>query len=532
MGLLKPMGMRPRRRTAADAAAGGPASPVVANTGRFMVGDVLDRVLGLAFLLAATSLYGVAAYGTYVVGLTVFQLVRTVVGFGLGRSLLKDAAAGTAIGDLERVKGAIALGFAVSMTVGLLAATVLVVGAGSIVATAFPGQQHLESTLRMFGVLTPLFAVNFVLLQSFYGVGRVRDMVVANSIVEPVVRLGALVVLFAGNVTGPIALPAAYLVALVASSVYAGIVFRSRVWPQLAQVRARIRVRETLGFAVPVMLTDLFTRGFRSFNTFLFAVFRTSTDVGLFDIAIKLSGVALFFSGALMTAFRPRIAALLAEKRIAELSSETQCYTRWILSVAILPLGLLILMPAPILGVMSGAFVGAATAVRILSCGLLVAQAAGPLVALLLMSGRSRQVLGIIVGGASLYTLASLYAIPNYGIDGAAAAATGTVLLVVPVLSVHVQRTLGVRIYDWALWKPLVAASVAYSVALLLSTACGTGGLGSVVMVGSVATTVYVGALVAFGAERDDHVVLALMRDAAQRILEKPALRRRARGAA
>ena len=145
-----------------------------------MVGDVLDRVLGLAFLLAATSLYGVAAYGTYVVGLTVFQLVRTVVGFGLGRSLLKDAAAGTAIGDLERVKGAIAFGFAVSITVGLVAAAILVFGAGSIVATAFPGQQHLASTLRVFGVLTPLYAVNFVLLQSFYGVGRVRDMVVAN----------------------------------------------------------------------------------------------------------------------------------------------------------------------------------------------------------------------------------------------------------------------------------------------------------------------------------------------------------------
>ncbi|HQR40440.1 MAG TPA: polysaccharide biosynthesis C-terminal domain-containing protein [Blastocatellia bacterium] len=198
--------------------------------------------------------------------------------------------------------------------------------------------------------------------------------------------------------------------------------------------------------------------------------------------------------------------------------------------MAILPLGLLILIPAPILGVMSDAFAGAATAVRILSCGLLVAQAAGPLVALLLMSGRSRQVLGIIVGGASLYTLASLYAIPTYGIDGAAAAATGTVLLVVPVLSVHVQRTLGVRIYAWALWKPVAAAGIAYSAALLLSVACGTVGLGSVVLVGSVATMVYVGALVAFGAEHDDRAVLSMMRKAAQRLCRRPEIRRRAHG--
>src|SRR5512147_2251269 len=108
--------------------------------------------------------------------------------------------------------------------------------------------------------------------------GRIRAMVVANSIVEPAVRLAALVTLSSLAVPGPVALPSAYLVALIASTVFAGSVFVRRVWPDLAGVRARIRLGEMLSFAVPVMLTDLTTRGFRSITTFLFSLFRTTAE--------------------------------------------------------------------------------------------------------------------------------------------------------------------------------------------------------------------------------------------------------------
>ena len=525
MGLLR--GIRARAPKRGPGVGGASATgPVVRNAARFMAGDIVDRLLGLAFLAAALRLYGVADYGTYVVGLTVFQVVRTVVGFGLGRSIMKETAAGTAIGDPGRIKGAIALGLALSVTFASLAAVVLVFGASRIAAGVFPAQTGVSSTLAIFGALTPLYAVNFVLLQSFYGLERIRDMVLANSVIEPVARLVVLVAFFVAGTSGPVALPGAYFAALVASTFFASAVFVTRVWPELAIVRARCDLRETLAFAFPVMLTDLFSRGLRSFNTFLFAVFRTAPEVGLFDIALKLAGVVFFFSSALVTAFRPRIAALLAEGRLADLSRETQAYTRWILSFAILPFGLLILFPEAILGVVGPEYLAAASGVRILSCGLLVAQSAGPLAALLLMSGRSKQVLYAVAGAAGTYTAASCYAIPAYGIDGAATAATGTILVAVPILSVYVQRTVGIRTRGRSIWKPIAAALVAFPAAVVVSMVLPYGGMLSLAAVAATAATLYLTILVALGIEPHDRALLSSFARVLQRKLRLPEARR------
>lgn len=509
-----------------------PASgPVVRNAARFMAGDVVDRLLGFAFLAAALRLYGVADYGTYVVGLTVFQLVRTLVGFGLGRSIMKETAAGTAIGDPGRVKGAILLGMALSSVFSLIAAAVLVAGADRIAEFAFPSQTGVSTTLTVFGVLTPLYAVNFVLLQAFYGAGRIRDMVLANSFIEPAVRLAALLSFFLAGSSGAFALPAAYFVALGASTVFAGARFAGRVWPELSAARSQFDLRETLSFAFPVMLTDLFSRGLRSLNTFLFAAFRTAPEVGIFDIAIKLCGVAFFFTSSLVTAFRPRIAGLIAQERLDDLSRETQAYTRWIFSFAILPLGFLIVFPDLVLELASPDFVYAATGVRILACGVLVAQSGGPLAALLLMSGRSKQVLYAMVSAASVYTIASIQTIPTYGIDGAAAAATGTVLLAVPIAAVYVRRTVGVSTHGPAIWKPILAAIVAFAVAIAISTLIQAGPRFTVVVLAAVATCIYAGALLAFGVDPHDRELLGSIAGVLARKFRLPGARRAARKA-
>ena len=82
------------------------ATRVGRDAGVLMAGDILDRGLGFAFLLVATKLFGLEIYGAYLIALSVFQVVRTIVSFGLSRSIVKDAAAADAVDDLARLKGA------------------------------------------------------------------------------------------------------------------------------------------------------------------------------------------------------------------------------------------------------------------------------------------------------------------------------------------------------------------------------------------------------------------------------------------
>ena len=185
------------------------ATRVGKDTGLLMIGDLFDRALGFVFLVSATKIYGLEIYGAYLIALSLFQIVRTIVSFGLGRSLVRDAAAASAVEDVGRLKGAIQLGFLLSLPLAIVFGGALLFGAGEIVAYFLPTQSQVVGPIRVFGLLTPLFSINFVLLQSLYGLGRIRDMVAANNIVEPVARLAALGALFAAGVSGYYAIPGA-----------------------------------------------------------------------------------------------------------------------------------------------------------------------------------------------------------------------------------------------------------------------------------------------------------------------------------
>jgi O-antigen/teichoic acid export membrane protein len=486
----------------------GPNKRVVRDAGLLMLGDVFDRGLGFVYLMAATKLFGLEVYGVYQLALAVFQVVRTLVSFGLGRSLVRDTASAAAVDDMGRVKGAIGLGLAISVTLAVALGAALVFVAPELISRYYPTHPEVIEPLRIFGYLTPLFAVNFIFLQAFYGLDRIRSMVVANNVVEPIVRLTALVALFGAGAMGLRALPYSYLIALVASSLFAIALFAHEFWPRLAGARAEYRVRETLAFTIPVTLNDLASRSFRSAIVFLLAPFLTSAELGIFGVALKLTGVVFFFSGSLTSAFRPRISKLLAQGRTHALELETRAYNRWILTFALLPYGLLILFPEPILNVLGSQYLPVAQPLRIFCVGLLAAQASGPLMALLLMSGRSRPPLYFLIVCGTIYAALALWVTPRYGVVGASAAATATILVSLPALSAYTQLALGIRIYGRATWKPLAAGCVAFAVGYLVSrVAPPIRGLDALLIAGST-TAVYAGVLARLGAEAEERRLL------------------------
>jgi O-antigen/teichoic acid export membrane protein len=494
------------------------ATRIGRDAGVLMAGDLVDRGLGFVFLVTATKLFGLELYGAYLVALGLFQVVRTIVSFGLGRSLVRDTAAAVAVEDAGRLKGAIQLAFLISLPLSVVCGAVLAFGSAEVVATFLPTQPKVAEPMKVFGALTPLFSFNFVLLQSLYGMGRIRDMVVANNVVEPTTRLVAVVSLFGAGVSGYYAIPGAYAIALVVSSAFAFAVFLKNVWPSIAGVPAAMRVKETLAFATPLALNDLATRSLRAFNIGVFAVYRTAAEVSIFNVALKLTGVAFFFSGSLMGAFRPRIAALLARDETETLSAETRVYTRWILTFALLPYGLMIAFPSDVLGVLGPQFLPAATTLRILCVALLIGQGAGPIMTLLVMSGRSRQSVYFLASAATIYTALALQVVPRYGTVGGAMCGLATILVIAPVVTTYVQRRLRIRLYGRRMLKPIFAIAVAlaagFAVSLLLpgvdpDQARHVVRIGRAAAIAVVVVVVYLAMLVRLGIEPEERAVLA-----------------------
>ncbi len=178
----------------------------------------------------------------------------------------------------------------------------------------------------------------------------------------------------------------------------------------------------------------------------------------------------------------------------------------------------MIAFPADMLGLLGPQFVPAAATLRILCVGLLIGQGAGPIMTLLVMSGRSRQSVYFLASAATIYTLIALQAVPRFGTVGGALSGLATILLVAPVVTTYTQRALKIRLYGRRMLKPigaiLVALAAGFVVSLVLPSVAADQGrhvlrIGRAVSIAATVVGVYVGVLLKLGVEPEERAVLA-----------------------
>jgi O-antigen/teichoic acid export membrane protein len=109
-------------------------------------------------------------------------------------------------------------------------------------------------------------------------------------------------------------------------------------------------------------------------------------------------------------------------------------------------------------------YAAGAGALRILSLAIVCVFCAYPHVMLLLAAGQQRLMMRISVAGAALNVLANLWAIPRYGIEGAATVTVATEAFVLLSAAVCCARRTGLHYPAAALLRPLLCAGAAAGV--------------------------------------------------------------------
>ncbi len=190
------------------------------------------------------------------------------------------------------------------------------------------------------------------------------------------------------------------------------------------------------------------------------------------------STLGTYAAQALMQVTGPRISGLLARDDRLEASALLKVVSGW--QVAIMwPMYLIIaLFPSPLLRVFGEDVVAAKGALVAIAIAMLVTAPAGPVAAVILMAGRSRQAMfntlvlvAINVGGNLLF-------VPRHGITAAGVTWGATILVAAMLPGWQSHRALG----ESALGRPALIAA-----ALALATV-GTVGLGARLALGDAAS--------------------------------------------
>jgi O-antigen/teichoic acid export membrane protein len=436
---------------------------VAKGAGFLAAGRAFSSVVRLVAAVLLARWLGATNYGLYVLAVSVAFAASSIASLGLDTAMERFIAVFTRRGDEAGARGSLQVGVIGTLVPGLLVATGLVLFADAIAIDVFD-EQDLVPLLGLAAALALVIGMSTLLLAALVGCKRIDQSALTDHVIQPVSRLGFLLLLAPLGMTpllAGVALLLSYLV-----SIGAMLAFIGRKIPLTRLSPAHRDVREIGAFAFPFWFTG-FLRIIRTrINSLLLGVAGTAANVGVFSVVTSASTLGRLANASINTALRPTLAELHDTGDAKEVGRLYATTTRWTLAVSLPVFVFMALVPSSVLGLFGESFETGVTALVIASAAEVVNAATGMCGPIIAMSAYNK----LKVANATAWMVISLAAnvimIPLWGVVGAALAILTATTLINVIRVAELWVIMRILPWDRHSWKPWAAAAGTAAVAL------------------------------------------------------------------
>ena len=375
-------------------------------------------------------------YGMYNLAISGAAIAAAFARFGLDTGTLRYVAVMNGRRDQEGLWGTLQVGVVGTVLFGSLAATLLFALAYPIAEHAFDAPR-LAPFLQVASVFVPMLALGDILSAATRGFKSMRESVLSENIIQPLVRL-VIIVLLALTGMDVVKAIVAFGLADVASGIMLIYFLNKRFGLRRPLQDARRPTREIVGFSLPLWLSDIMSSLRGNLQTILIGSLSTIRNVGIFTIADQVNMVGSIVHQAIVVSARPVVSELHDQGDWRQLTRLYQTTTRWVIMLNLPAILLMFLFPRQIMSLFGSEFTEGASALVILAGASLINIATGMCGAIIEMTGQSKWKLFNSALRVIFSILFNFLLIPRWGIIGAAVATVMLAIVsnVLPMLEV------------------------------------------------------------------------------------------------
>jgi O-antigen/teichoic acid export membrane protein len=433
-----------------------------ARSGAVQTLTILLQAVTSATQVIFARLFGPLVYGAYQAGLAVLELATRAAPAGADKAMLRYVAGARASNDPEGVRRALGSGLRLALAASVPLGAALVLGANAIARAL--GVPMLAPALRIFGFVPPLTGVVTILIQASLAARVTRVNFWVRGLVEPVLLLAAGVTAWAAGARLR-GLALAHLATGLAVGLIGFAAARGVFRPE--ELRNLLRAPRIPGFkrfSLTMSVAELMNVAFQRADLLILTAYLGAKGAAVYAAAEFLTRVI----ANIRYAFDAIVAGIMAEAlQLSErerLRYNLQLATRWVVTVASLLAGAVIVLRRELLGGLYGpSYTAGAGAVVVLAATHFVSASCGLVSWVLVAGGRSRLILLNNFLGAVFNVGASLLLVPRYGFVGGALASLGTIVVVLGAALIEVVWLEKVSPFSAALAKPIAAALAAFA---------------------------------------------------------------------
>ena len=487
------------------------------------MGQISQRVLSYGFTFIAFRILGRLSFGLYRQVVQILTIGAQLGLIGYNYAAMRWVARARAAESPGGVKGAARVALTCAGVASVVVVLMVLLLAEPIASVFGDNASEVESLaflLRVGVLYVPLFAMMQVLRYCTQGYKTMGPSVIAGNIVQPGARFligvtALLVGYFVLDAQSDDLLVAAVATLIVSAGlgmVTAGWYLRRMLTDEERRAEAVTEYGPMTRFALPQAGASLLGVQSIGLGVLVLGAFGSTSDVGLFAIALSLQGPGTVFLSGIVNIWAPVVSDLHEKGEIERLGSLYQTINRWVATFSFPVFAALLIVPELFVGLFAGPEgQGAETVVAILVIGNLFYTGTGPTGYVISMTGRPGLNFINSIVSVVLYLALGAWLVPMDGPLGGVVGMAITDSIVTALVNtarvIQAKILVGVQPFGRTFYKPVVAtlagAGVLGAFKLLLGSSIPSELAGL-----AVAAVVYLVVLRAMGLDAEERMVI------------------------
>ena len=442
-------------------------SKIAKNAGYGGIGILISNIIAYFSSAIVTRVIGADLYGIFLLANSALSIVSLFAVLGLNNGVLRYVSMYSGKNDLSRIKGSIIYCARVTLVASLLIGTV-VFWLAPLLSKEIFHKPTLTIALKILIAGLPFSAITGIYLASLQGLQLIKLKVFVGTVFQPLSRLAFLVVLFLFGFKLLGVLWATVLSSMV-TFVLAFYCLRKNCHCLSGKIAAIFERQQIINFSAPLFFESFLNTIIGTIDILMLGYFVSSSSVGIYGIALRLSFIIALPLTAFNMIFAPIISNLYVRNEKEILGKLFKTVTKWIFTLSFAVFLVIVLFAKPILSIFGQDFVIGAFAVLILSFGRLIDAGVGSNGYMLMMTGRPKINL---LNSAILCVLTiamNLLLIPKYEIVGAAIGTAFSVAVINIMRLLEVYYFEKIHPYQKSFLKPFASGILAASIVYILS---------------------------------------------------------------
>ncbi len=402
---------------------------------------MLGLIVGYGFAIYITNQYGAYVFGQYVTALLVVEILSIVSRLGIDTSLVRFVSKYAQKGAVNLINQLYFKSVAI-VTFAAIFFTLLLVFFSVEIAEFMNLEREYLVIVSFSFIPLVLFYMN---VQAIRGLKKMVSYSFLNNVA---ITFGVFLFLvlfsvFTASEVLPIYAYVSSVIILTMLSYFLWFNHKSKVSVVNSDDDMPLSTNELLTTSFPLLLGQSMMIIMGKVDLFMLANMSSSDQVGIYNIALKLSMLSYMGLMAINSIAAPKFSEIYSSGDLDALKKIVQQSTKTIFWISLPVLTLLILFPEFILSMFGEEFKIASFTLIILSVGKMVSAISGSVGTFLQMVGKQKVFQNILIFAAVVNIVLNYFLIPSHGIGGAAIASATSGILWNVLMIIYIKRNFG-----------------------------------------------------------------------------------------